>query len=118
MGCFIPYCIAWNVKAGSSRAGARRRTAASENTILSRRTARKRCKNSANSGSPFQKYSNGCGRNNMFDLDQAIAQWRRQMLAAGIKTPVTLDELESHLRDDVEQQVQSGWEVQPAFEAS
>jgi leader peptidase (prepilin peptidase)/N-methyltransferase len=54
----------------------------------------------------------------MFNLDQAIAEWRRQMLAAGIKTPVPLDELENHLRDDVEQQVQSGSEEQQAFEAS
>ena len=26
----------------------------------------------------------------MFNLDQAIAEWRRQMLAAGIKTPTLL----------------------------
>ena len=54
----------------------------------------------------------------MFNLEQAIADWRRQMLAAGIKTPVPLDELESHLRDDVEQQVQSGSDARQAFEAS
>ena len=30
----------------------------------------------------------------MFDLEQAIAGWRRQMQAAGIKTPVPLEELE------------------------
>jgi len=54
----------------------------------------------------------------MFNLDQAIADWRQQMLAAGIKTPVPLDELESHLRDDVEQQVQSGSDEQQAFEAA
>lgn len=52
----------------------------------------------------------------MFNLDQAIADWRRQMLAAGIKTPVPLDELESHLRDDVEQQVFSGSSAPQAFE--
>ena len=39
----------------------------------------------------------------MFNLDQSITEWRRQMLAAGIKTPALLDELESHLRDDVRQ---------------
>src|SRR2546428_7761154 len=54
----------------------------------------------------------------MFNLDQAIADWRRQMLAAGIKTPVPLNELESHLRDDVEQQVRSGVNAQPAFESA
>lgn len=52
----------------------------------------------------------------MFNLDTAITEWRRQMLAAGIKTPVPLEELESHLRDDIEQQVQSGLTAQQAFE--
>jgi len=52
----------------------------------------------------------------MFKLDQAIAEWRRQMLAAGVKTPTVLDELESHLRDEVEQQMRSGMEAQEAFE--
>jgi hypothetical protein len=52
----------------------------------------------------------------MFDLERAIADWRRQMLAAGIKTPVPLEELESHLRDDVERQVREGSGEQRAFE--
>lgn len=38
------------------------------------------------------------------------------MLAAGIKTPTLLDELESHLRDDMEQQMQSGLGAQEAFD--
>ncbi len=54
----------------------------------------------------------------MFDLKQAIADWRRQMLAAGIKTPVPLDELENHLREDVERQVLSGLDGPKAFEIS
>ena len=52
----------------------------------------------------------------MFNLDETIAQWRRQMLAAGIKSPEALDELESHLRDEVGQQVRSGANAQQAFE--
>ena len=43
----------------------------------------------------------------MFNLNQAIEGWRREMLAAGIKTPVPLDELESHLREDVEHQTKT-----------
>jgi len=31
----------------------------------------------------------------MFNLEQSIADWRRQMIAGGIKTPVPLEELES-----------------------
>jgi hypothetical protein len=54
----------------------------------------------------------------MFDLEQSITDWRKQMLAAGIGTPVPLEELESHLRDDVEQQMQSGLNAQQAFENS
>ncbi len=51
----------------------------------------------------------------MFNLNEKIAEWRRQMLAAGIKTPVPLNELESHLREDVEQQMRSGLAEHQAF---
>ncbi len=51
----------------------------------------------------------------MFNLDQTILEWRRQMLTAGIKAPVPLDELESHLRDEIEQQTSSGVSEAQAF---
>ena len=54
----------------------------------------------------------------MFDLERAIADWRRQMLTAGIQSPIPLEELEAHLRDDVEQQMQSGLSSKQAFDAS
>jgi hypothetical protein len=53
----------------------------------------------------------------MFNLDQEIAEWRRRMMAAGIKTPVPLDELESHLREDFERHLVSGVNPRQAFEA-
>jgi hypothetical protein len=54
----------------------------------------------------------------MFDLEKSIAEWRRQMLAAGIKTPVPLDELEIHLREEIQQQMQLGLDAYKAFEIS
>lgn len=54
----------------------------------------------------------------MFDLETAITEWRKQMLAAGIQTPVPLEELEVHLREEIEQQMKSGLDVQSAFEAA
>ena len=51
----------------------------------------------------------------MFNLEQAIVEWRQRMLAVGVKTPVPLEELESHLREDVEQQMRSGFSEQEAF---
>ena len=54
----------------------------------------------------------------MFNLNEAVVEWRRQMLAAGIKAPVPLEELENHLRDDVERRVRSGASAQQAFEAA
>lgn len=54
----------------------------------------------------------------MFDLAQSIANWRKQMLAAGIKSPVPLQELEIHLRDEIERQTKSGLDEQNAFEIS
>jgi len=52
----------------------------------------------------------------MFNLEQSIVEWRQRMLAAGIKTPVPLEELENHLREDIAQQMQSGLNAQPAFD--
>jgi len=51
----------------------------------------------------------------MFNLDQAIIEWRRQMIAGGIKEPSVLDELESHLREDVDRELRSGPDVERAF---
>jgi hypothetical protein len=51
----------------------------------------------------------------MFDLEKAISEWRRQMLAAGIKTAEVLDELEAHLREDVDRRVRSGEDIRQAF---
>jgi uncharacterized membrane protein YqjE len=52
----------------------------------------------------------------MFNLEQSIADWRRQMLAAGIQTPVPLEELEAHLREDIERRMKSGINAQQACE--
>jgi hypothetical protein len=52
----------------------------------------------------------------MFDLEQAVADWRQQMLAAGIKTPVPLEELESHLREEMQDRIRSGLSDQAAFD--
>jgi len=50
----------------------------------------------------------------MFDLEPSIADWRRQMLAAGIARG-PLEELETHLREEIGQQTRSGLNVQQAF---
>jgi hypothetical protein len=50
----------------------------------------------------------------MFHLEESIAEWRRQMLAAGIGSP-ELEELESHLREEIEVQIKSGIRAYAAF---
>jgi hypothetical protein len=54
----------------------------------------------------------------MFNLESAIEDWRRRMTAGGIKSAATLDELESHLRDDVEAQLKSGQAAEACFDAA
>lgn len=51
----------------------------------------------------------------MFDLEQSLAEWRRQMGAAGIKSPVPLEELESHLREEIERLTGAGLRGSEAF---
>jgi hypothetical protein len=43
----------------------------------------------------------------MFNLEQSIAEWRQQMLAAGIKSPMLLQELEGHLQEEFERQIKA-----------
>jgi len=52
----------------------------------------------------------------MFNLDQAIAQWRRQMISAGVKKSECLDELESHLREEFERSAHTKVTPEDAFE--
>ena len=53
----------------------------------------------------------------MFDLEQAVADWRKQMLSAGIKSPVPLEELELHCKcqETASRQVKLGLASQDAF---
>ena len=52
----------------------------------------------------------------MFNLEQAIAQWRNELRAAGMNTPALLDELESHLREEFERQRRAGHDAQQSFQ--
>ena len=54
----------------------------------------------------------------MFNLEQAIADWRQNMLACGIETPVPMEELELHLREEMVRRVRAGENPQSAFEAA
>lgn len=54
----------------------------------------------------------------MDGLKKSILEWRQQMLAAGIKTPVPLEELENHLLEEIERQMKSGLNEQQAFIAA
>lgn len=54
----------------------------------------------------------------MLDLNQAITEWRKRMITTGIKTPVPLEELESHLREEIESQIRAGADAEHAFMAA
>jgi len=54
----------------------------------------------------------------MFNLDLAIADWRRKMISAGIKSSDVLDELENHLREDVERRIRAGADASRVFEVA
>ena len=54
----------------------------------------------------------------MFDLEQSIAEWRRQMLAVGIESPVPLEELEIHLREEIERRMKAGSDEKEIFDAA
>ncbi len=53
----------------------------------------------------------------MFKLEEAIAEWRRRMADGGI-APTELDELESHLRDDLRERIRCGMDPYSAWRAA
>jgi len=54
----------------------------------------------------------------MFDLERSISGWRQRTLAAEIKSPAPLEELECHLREEIVREMKSGLDEQKAFEIS
>lgn len=54
----------------------------------------------------------------MFNLEQAIGEWRQQMTSGGITEPEVLNELESHLREDFTNQIEAGALAEAAFAAA
>jgi hypothetical protein len=54
----------------------------------------------------------------MFDLESATAEWRQLMQAAGLGAADLLDELESHLRDEIDRQTQSGSSIEEGFQSA
>ena len=52
----------------------------------------------------------------MHNLEQLIAEWRKTMMTAPNVGPETLDELENHLRENVDQLVRSGMSKPEAFQ--
>jgi hypothetical protein len=52
----------------------------------------------------------------VFNLEESIAEWRAQMVSAGVRKAEILAELESHLRDDWERRALSGESERKAFE--
>ena len=52
----------------------------------------------------------------MFNLEGTVSRWRRQMVAAGIKPAEALNELESHLRDEIEHEMRLGASGEQAFQ--
>jgi hypothetical protein len=52
----------------------------------------------------------------MFDLEKTIREWREQMISGGIKTPAPMEELENHLRAEIERQTARGMDARSSFE--
>lgn len=54
----------------------------------------------------------------MFNFEEAISNWKQQMAAGGIKGRAILDELESHLREEIDRQMRAGANAEQAFQAA
>src|SRR5271170_171984 len=52
----------------------------------------------------------------MFDLEKQIASWREQFSLAMPNQPEAMDELESHLRDEIDQLIRAGRSPEQAWQ--
>jgi len=52
----------------------------------------------------------------MFDIEKAIVEWRRTLSQKGLVDAPTLNELESHLRDEIDQQLIRGLNLERSFQ--
>lgn len=52
------------------------------------------------------------------NLEQVISDWRRELADGGITSEDVVDELESHLRDDIERRTRCGASPGGAFESA
>jgi hypothetical protein len=52
----------------------------------------------------------------MFEIEDAIADWRRKMATGGVNAPAVLDELEGHLRGDMRALLAAGTPEAQAFQ--
>jgi hypothetical protein len=52
----------------------------------------------------------------MFNQEQAIANWRGRLAEGGVRSPAVLDELESHLREEMRRLVSAGTPEAEAFQ--
>jgi uncharacterized protein involved in exopolysaccharide biosynthesis len=55
---------------------------------------------------------------NMFNLEDELVKWRQAMAAAGLRTPALMNELEEHLREEVERQARLGISASDAFHSA
>ncbi len=54
----------------------------------------------------------------MPDLEEKISEWRKRMAAGGVRTAAVLDELESHLREEVQARQKAGDSEAVAFQTA
>ena len=52
---------------------------------------------------------------NTFDCESSIASWRKDLASRQALEPGDIEELESHLRDAIEANVENGFEPPDAF---
>src|SRR6185436_18680488 len=95
-------------------AGPKLRQVENENIIPCNRRVARRSGSRRNNGVLSPQPSSTSGNHIMHNLEQLIVAWRNSMTKLGVGSK-TLDELESHLRETVNQLVHSGTSETEAF---
>src|SRR5688572_14482916 len=116
MECSIRFCIGWRTTARCAVDGPNPIPAAGEDITPLNRKAARRCGNRGSSGVSSRQRWNNCGGRNMHRLEQQIADWRKNMTADRGIGRETLEELENHLREMIDEHLRRGLSESEAFQ--
>jgi hypothetical protein len=113
MGCFTRFCIGWRKKGKFTGVGKKPNQADGGGTIRFQQKEKQSCASTVSNGKLSRLRCGNFGGNNMRELEEMIAEWRRSL--RGRMREDVVDEIEDHLRQKFKESHSAHHDAQTAF---